>query len=175
MKAAQSMAKSYELKKMRPTTLRDQYMISNDRNNDSENDRISKINRSNKNTFSNWDERQYYNKNVIIISPVEAEGKLQCLTIFKCTCQLYLDHYECVHTVAMSIAKNVLPKALSMHIPIGLKRSAGRPVKAVKGALNKQSNTKVNRRFDSNDGPPNQSNILLDKSTLKGNNSNTDI
>jgi hypothetical protein len=62
-----------------------------------------------------------------------------------------------------------------MHIPIGLKRSAGRPVKAVKGALNKQSNTKVNRRFDSNDGPPNQSNILLDKSTLKGNNSNTDI
>jgi hypothetical protein len=48
MKAAQSMAKSNELKKMRPTTLRDQYMISNDKNDDSENDRISTINRSNK-------------------------------------------------------------------------------------------------------------------------------
>ena len=57
MKAAQSMAKSCELKKMRPTSLRDQYMINNVKNGDSERDRINMINKSNKNTFSNWDER----------------------------------------------------------------------------------------------------------------------
>ena len=172
MKAAQSMAKSCELKKMRPTSLRDQYMINNVKNGDSEKDRINMINKSNKNTFSNWDERQYYNKNVVIISPVEAKSTIHCLTVFKCTCQLYLDQYECVHTVAMSIAKNVLPKSLSMHIPIGLKRGAGRPVKAVKGALNRQPNTKANRCLDISDESPNQSNNLLDKSTSIGNSIN---
>ena len=173
MNTAQSMAKSCELKIMRPTSLREQYMINNDKNSDSEKERINMINKSNKNTFSDWDERQYYNKKIIMISPVEAERKHHCLTVFKCTCQLYLDQYECVHIIAMSIAKNVLPKSLSMHIPIGLRRGAGRPFKAVKGALNKQSSTKVDRCLVIDDNPSYQLNKLLHKSASKGNSINT--
>ena len=50
MNTAQSMAKSCELKKMRPTCLREQDMINNDKNSDSEKERINMINRSNKET-----------------------------------------------------------------------------------------------------------------------------
>ena len=42
----------------------------------------------------------------------------------------------------MSVAKNVLPRSISMHIPLGLKKGRGRPRKAVKGALNRQNKIK---------------------------------
>ena len=55
-----------------------------------------------------------------------------------------MDEYECEHAMAISIAKNELSQSIIMHMPLGLKRGPGRPVKAVKGALNPQ--IKVNKK-----------------------------
>ena len=127
---------------MRPTSVRNQYMILGNNEYVSEDARIKMINKSNKSSFTSWDDRKYYNENVRVVSPVLAENQTSCVTVFKCTCQKYLDEYECVHTVAMSVAKNVLPRSISMHIPLGLKKGPGRPRKAVKGALNRRDKTK---------------------------------
>ena len=114
---ALAMAKSGDLKKMRPASIRDQYVILGNNEYVSEDARIKMINKSNKSSFTSWDDRKYYSGNVRVVSPVLAENQTSCVTVFKCTCQKYLDEYECVHTVAMSVAKNVLPRSISMHIP----------------------------------------------------------
>lgn len=55
-----------------------------------------------------------------------------------------MDEYECEHAMAISIAKNELSQSIIMHMPLGLKRGPGRPVKAVKRALNPQ--IKINKK-----------------------------
>jgi predicted transcriptional regulator len=54
-----------------------------------------------------------------------------------------MDEYECEHAMAISIAKNELSESITMHMPLGLKKGRGRPVKATKGALNRQIEVKV--------------------------------
>ena len=53
---------------------------------------------------------------------------------------------ECEHSLAISILKNHLSESVSLDMPLGLKKCRGRPLKAFKGALNKQP--EVNQKYD---------------------------
>ena len=52
----------------------------------SEDEKIKMINKSNKNSFTDWDDKKYYSNNVRVITPLLAENQLNCVTVFKCTC-----------------------------------------------------------------------------------------
>ena len=133
-----SLAKSRDLVKLRPTILRKQYLLLKDDRELTDIDALRMINTSNRNSFTSWEEREEYSRNVRIISPLSQHQSIYCSSVFECTCQTYLDEYECEHTIAICVANNKLPESRSMHLPIGLKRGPGRPSKAVKGALNRQ-------------------------------------
>lgn len=144
MRLAKSLVDTHDLKKIRPSTVRRQYLIMRD-NEELLNDRaVEIINCSNYNRFKSWDERESFQKNVRIISPVLDNRFANSHSGYRCTCQTYMDEYECEHAMAISIAKNELSQSIIMHMPLGLKRGPGRPVKAVKGALNPQ--IKVNKK-----------------------------
>ena len=124
--------------KLRPTILRKQYLLLKEDRDVTDIDALRMINTSNKNSFTSWEEREEYSRNVRIISPLSPNRLLYCSSVYECTCQTYLDEYECEHTVAICVVNNKLPESRSMYLPIGLKRGPGRPSKAVKGALNRQ-------------------------------------
>lgn len=144
MRLAKSLVETHNLTKIRPSTVRRQYVIMRDNEKLSDDRAVEIINCSNYNRFKSWDERERYQKNVRIISPVSDDRKANSHSGYRCTCQTYMDEYECEHAMAISIAKNELSQSIIMHMPLGLKRGPGRPVKAVKGALNPQ--IKVNKK-----------------------------
>ena len=135
---ALSLAKYRDLVKLRPTILRKQYLMLKEDRDVADIDILKMINKSNRNSFSSWEEREDYFRNVRVISPLSQNRSLYSSSVYECTCQTYLDEYECEHTLAICVANNMLPESRSMHLPLGLKRGPGRPSKAVKGALNRQ-------------------------------------
>ena len=135
---ALSLTKSRDLVKLRPTIQRKQYLMLKEDRDVADIEILKMINTSNRNSFTSWEEREEYFKNVRIISPLSDDRSLHCSSVYECTCQTYLDEYECEHTIAMCVANNKLPESRTMHLPLGLKRGPGRPSKAVKGALNRQ-------------------------------------
>ena len=135
---ALSLAKSRDLGNLRPTFLRKQYLMLKEDRDVADVDILRMINTSNKNSFVSWEEREEYFRNVRIISPLSQNRSLYSSTVYECTCQTYLDEYECEHSLAICVANNKLPESRTMHLPLGLKRGPGRPSKAVKGALNRQ-------------------------------------
>jgi hypothetical protein len=79
-------------------------------------------------------------------SPISSERLKNSSSKFSCTCQTYMYEDECEHSLAISILKNHLSESVSMDMPLGLKKCRGRPLKAFKGALNKQP--EVNQKYD---------------------------
>ena len=138
LRQARSLVETQNLKKIRPSTVRRQYVIMRNNEKLSDDRAVEMINCSNFNRFKSWDERENFQRNVRIISPVLGDRLANSHSGYRCTCQTYLDEYECEHAIAISMAKNELSKSIIMHMPLGLKRGPGRPIKAVKGALNRQ-------------------------------------
>ena len=145
---ALSLTKSRDLVKLRPTILRKQYLMLKEDRDVADIEILRMINTSNRNSFTSWEEREEYFKNVRIISPLSSNRSLYCSSVYECTCPTYLDEYECEHTVAICVANNKLPESRSMHLPIGLKRGPGRPSKAVKGALNRQKMPEKRSKYE---------------------------
>ena len=138
MRLAKSLVEIQNLKKIRPSTVRRQYVIMRNNEKLSDDRAVEMINCSNYNRFKSWDERENFQRNVRIISPILGDRSANSHSGYRCTCQTYMDEYECEHAMAICMAKNELSKLIIMHMPLGLKRGPGRPIKAVKGALNRQ-------------------------------------
>lgn len=137
MRLAVTLARSTKLLSVRPTKIKKQFLISKNEEKLSDDVAICMINDSNLNTFSSWEDRQRYSKNMII-SPITNE-RFFSISKYSCTCRTYLNTYECEHSLGISIARNEISDTISMNLPLGLKRKRGRPCNAVKGALNRQT------------------------------------
>ena len=146
LRLARTLANLIGLQKIRLTIVQKQYIISKDGKKIKEELAIKLINISNTNRYETWEERETFSKTLCVISPITSERLKNSSSKFSCTCQTYMDEYECEHSLAISILKNQLSESVSMDMPLGLKKCRGRPLKAVKGALNKQP--EVNQKYD---------------------------
>lgn len=146
LRLARTLANAIGLQKIRSTKIQKQYIISKDGKKIKEELAIKLINISNTNRYESWEEREKFSNTLCIISPISSERLKNSSSKFSCTCQTFMDEYECEHSLAISILKNELSESVSMDMPLGLKKCRGRPLKAVKGALNKQP--EVNQKYD---------------------------
>ena len=64
---------SYFLANLRPTLIRKQFLIVKGFNNVTEDIILKTINASNRNSFSNWEERKEYSRKGRVISPVSTD------------------------------------------------------------------------------------------------------
>jgi hypothetical protein len=138
LRLARTLANSEGLRNIRATIIKKQYILSKDGKKIKDELAIKMINTSNANRYVSWEERESFSKSYYVISPISNERSENSSSKYSCTCQTYVDKYECEHSLAISIIKNQLTESISMDMPLGLKKSRGRPVKAVKGALNRQ-------------------------------------
>lgn len=138
---AQALAKPLE--KLNATAKNKQYVLLSSGTHLANDVTLQLLNNINNNKFDNWNEREEVIRHVYVVSPISAADSLFRTGGFKCTCQDYLKEYDCIHALAMSIAKNKLSTYMSLEIPIGQKKKPGRPSKAVVGALNPQISEKL--------------------------------
>lgn len=94
------------------------------------------LNKANLNRYDDWSEREYYNNNIYLLSPIKSKGGLG----YSCTCRKYLDEYVCEHALAVSIQTNSVPESIKLNLPLRSQRRKrmGRPLKAVKGPYLRQ-------------------------------------
>ena len=132
-------ALSITLGDVQPSAKNKQYIILSSATNFSKDVTLHLLNNINNNKFVDWENREEIITHVYLVSPITAADAMFRTGGFKCTCQEYLKEYDCIHALAMSIAKKKLSPYMSMEIPIGQKKKPGRPSKAVVGALNHQT------------------------------------
>ena len=136
-------ALSTQLKEMNATAKNKQYVLLSSGQQFAREVTLQLINNINNNKFNEWNEREEMIRHVYVVSPLTATDSVYRSGGFKCTCDDYQKEYDCIHALAMSIAKKKLSTYMSLEIPIGQKKKPGRPSKAVVGALNPQMPEKL--------------------------------
>jgi hypothetical protein len=106
LRLARTLANSIGLQKIRSTIIQKQYIISKDGKKIKEELAIKLINLSNFNRYESWEERVTFSNTLCVISPISSDRLKNSSSKFSCTCQTYMDEYECEHSLAISILKN---------------------------------------------------------------------
>ena len=128
---AKAIVLSKELSTIQHTSLHKQYVLQSSQEKMDNKLQLAYLNVINNNRYSDWDNRETMSKNVYALTPLTEAESYYRSGGFRCTCQKYMDEYDCKHALAMSIAKNKLKEYLIEDIKLGPKKRPGRPRKAV--------------------------------------------
>jgi hypothetical protein len=143
---AEALVLSKELSAIQHSSLHKQYVLQSSREKIDNQLKLAYLNIINNNRYSDWDNRETMSKNVYAITPLTEVESYYRSGGFKCTCQKYMDEYDCKHALAISIVKHKLKGYLVEDIKLGPKKRPGRPRKAVEGALNHQCEENKKRK-----------------------------